>query len=327
MYFESHIYTLPENLGGLQVSANQYIAPEYSSANGMTLIFALAASAHKEQWEVTITRLLELSRRVVPIHQIWSLDCQSHGHSAILNERFFSGERDITIRDYGLMLGWFTKLEQFCDHVVVAIGHSASTSAWCLGIESLSDPTPVIALLLIEPVMVTPPVEKDDPRINSGYKNVKGILNRVDEWEDTAVLQIWLRKNYPYKIWDPRILDIYIKHGFTLISSSGKSVTTKISRVQESHFYKHEDHVDAGMIVHKVCKRVQVHCIFGERPEMVSLKSRDSICNESQGRKMASISIVAKAGHLAVQEQPEGVANAILNCLLAINMNSVRSAL
>lgn len=65
-----------------------------------------------------------------------------------------------------------------------------------------------------------------------------------------------------------------------------------------------------------------------------SLQSREAICDASQGRVMASVSVVPKCGHLvrlsvfftsdlrseasqAVQENPDGVAQAILAAMQA----------
>ena len=66
------------------------------------------------------------------------------------------------------------------------------------------------SLILIEPVMVPPPIGNPDPRIEIGKKNVEGVLKRRDRWANMDELQTWLAKRYPYKIWDPRIIDIYL---------------------------------------------------------------------------------------------------------------------
>lgn len=64
-------------------------------------------------------------------------------------------------------------------------------------------------LILVEPVMVPPPIVPRDPRIEMGKKNVEGVKKRRDRWANETELRTWLSKSFPYRIWDPRILDIY----------------------------------------------------------------------------------------------------------------------
>ncbi|KAI0722372.1 hypothetical protein C8T65DRAFT_137555 [Cerioporus squamosus] len=89
----------------------------------------------------------------------------------------------------------------------------------------------------------------------------------------------------------------------------------KSRNVHEVAFYYGDGHVLAGALISKMCGRHPVHAIFGERSEMISLKTRAELCDASQGRIMASISVVPKCGHLAVQENPDGVASAIFSAL------------
>ena len=56
----------------------------------LTLVFMHGNGAHKEHWEPTIQRLFQnqhtAGRRAVRFHDMWSLDMQNQGDSAILNE-------------------------------------------------------------------------------------------------------------------------------------------------------------------------------------------------------------------------------------------------
>ncbi|KAI0922960.1 hypothetical protein AcV5_009817 [Taiwanofungus camphoratus] len=131
------VFQLPDSLGGLFCSANRYTQTDDVPENGLTLIFAHCASAHKEQWEITIKKLFELISEScnLPqcrIREAWALDCQSHGDSALLNHDKLrdANSRAISIEDYGDLLRFFTRSEYVAGHRLVAIGHSASTSAW-----------------------------------------------------------------------------------------------------------------------------------------------------------------------------------------------------
>ena len=66
------------------------------------------------------------------------------------------------------------------------------------------------SLILIEPVMLPPPITATDPRIEIGKKNVAGVLKRRDRWSNTDELRLWLSKRFPYKAWDRRIFEIYV---------------------------------------------------------------------------------------------------------------------
>lgn len=150
------------------------------------------------------------------------------------------------------------------------------------------------SLILFEPVMLPPPISATDSRIEIGKKNVAGVLKRRDRWSSYDYLREWLGKRFPYMTWDARILDTSIKHGFRTLkdASAHDYITYKCPLSQKVGFYAHENHVLAGQVVAAMCSRVPVHFIFSQRPEMVSAESRRSICDASQGRCMASRTLV-----------------------------------
>ena len=73
-----------------------------------------------------------------------------------------------------------------------------------------SPPANVSAMVLVEPVMVPPPILDNDPRIARGKTNVAGVLSRRDRWDNVADVRAWLTKRFPYKIWEPRIIELYV---------------------------------------------------------------------------------------------------------------------
>ncbi|KAI0770434.1 Alpha/Beta hydrolase protein [Fomes fomentarius] len=329
----NYILRLPDS--GLFVSANHYYTvpsppessePQFAASNGLTLVFAHCSSAHKEQWETTIERLFHFSSCATGpslppqrrIRDAWTLDAQNHGDSAILNKEILGQVNALTIQEYAGMLRFFVTSKLVQGRTIVAVGHSASTSAWTIACAERTIPN-IRAIILVEPVMVTPPIVDHDTRIVKGETNVAGVLSRRHAWSSRAALLDMLKKRYPWKIWDERIFEAYLKHGFVEHhDASGRHmITTKCSIVQEVGFYYADGHVAAGHLVQDLCARYPVHAVFSERPEMVSLESRKSICDVSQGRKMASVSIVPRCGHLAVQENPDGVADAIFHILLS----------
>ncbi|KAI1790038.1 Alpha/beta hydrolase fold-1 [Ganoderma leucocontextum] len=319
---ERHQFNLPDsNL--LVVADRYYLHANVSNEDGVTLVLAHCSSGHKEQWLPTVTKLLDLCSRspsLQPrwrIREAWALDAPNHGDSAILNRAALLGHQPLSIQDYADMLGFFVRSDFVKGHSIVAIGHSASTSAWTL-VCAGNSPPPLRALILVEPVMLPPPVTERD--LKKGDTNTSTVLARQEVWDDFATLRGWMLKRYPWKIWDPRIFDLYLKHGFVEVTDTlaGKTrVTTKCRKAQEVGYYYANDHIVAGKVTSTACARHPVHALFSERPEMVSLRARKAICDVSEGRLMASISIVPKCGHLAVQENPEGVAEALFGILLS----------
>ncbi|KAJ6585089.1 Alpha/beta hydrolase fold-1 [Mycena capillaripes] len=310
---------------GLQFAANRYtLANSRPNADARTFLFAHCSSAHKEQWEITIQKLFSLARN--DIYEAWALDCQSHGASAVLNAEMLTSDKPIgrwtrvvslnlmnsaDIEDYSFLLHWFIENGPILRDRCVAVGHSSSTSAWVLAC-TLS-PRPV-HLVLIEPVMICFPDHQD--LIELGKARVKGVAARRDKWKDTDELTSWMKRRHPWKTWDPRILDIHLRHGFEKAVVEGREILTpKCSTAQESILYTHEPHVLAGQEFHKVCSRISVHILFAESAEFVSPKARSAICDASAGRVVASVSIIPHTGHLAVQEQPDATAVSIFNAI------------
>lgn len=103
---DTYRVVLPAELDRLVCAANRYTTNDGSlPKDGLTFIFAHCSSAReysssleglstltcpiflidKEQWEVTIEKLFELTTSRSVIREAWALDCQSHGESGILN--------------------------------------------------------------------------------------------------------------------------------------------------------------------------------------------------------------------------------------------------
>ncbi|KAJ7087788.1 Alpha/beta hydrolase fold-1, partial [Mycena epipterygia] len=267
----------------------------------------------KEQWEPTIAHLFHLANDRVC--EAWAVDCQSHGASASLNSGLLSAENPVGIDEYAALLHWFVANGPIRGERCVAVGHSSSTSAWVLAC-TLFPPSsiPLKALVLIEPVLISFSDHQD--LIELGKARVKAVAARRDTWADGDELAAWMRKRHPWKTWDARVFDIYLRHGFKRVHVAGRTLLTpKCSTTQESRLYTHEPHVRAGHALHKICAQIPVHTVFAESAEFVSPKARSSTCDASAGRIMASVSTIPRAGHLAVQEQPDATAEAIFNAL------------
>ncbi len=64
--------------------------------------------------------------------------------------------------------------------------------------------------------MVTPPILENDPRIKTGGSNTSAVMSRKEVWRDYDDLIAFLKKRFPWKIWDKRTLDVYLVCGVSL---------------------------------------------------------------------------------------------------------------
>ncbi|KAJ6511402.1 Alpha/Beta hydrolase protein [Mycena vitilis] len=308
MSYQIQTHTLLQARTGLYSLANQYI-PYDSAPEGPSLVFAHSTSNHKEQWEIIIKKIFEL----LPgrINEAWAIDWQNHGNSAALNDHALQ-TKIATIEDYADILRSFVESHYVAGKKIIAIGHSTGTCAWTLATFQISLPvSPIAAIILFEPVHILPPVTANDDRILKGKLNVRGVQSRQTTFASREEASIWARKRVPWKIWDDRMFNCYLQHGFRPVKSSSQ-VTTSCSPSQEMWQCEPNVPIIAGHLYPKLCATFPVHGIFGERPDMYSNAVRDRFFDGNEGRSMATVQIIPKAGHLLVQEKPDTAAEMIV---------------
>jgi len=293
------------------------------ATNGLTFVLGHNVSSHKEMWEPVITELFDLcsssSDPRFRIREVWSLEWQSHGQTAVVNEDNLDRRDGVSPSEYGTVLRYFVLSEHVAGHRIVPVGFSASTSAWALAMLSMAS-LPFTAVIFIEPTILIPPILPDDPRAAQGVANRKAVLSRKDKWASMEEASEWMRKRYPWKLWDKRVFNLYLKYALREKSSDGQSfVTLSCSIAQEVNAYDAESHFAAAPGLSKACSNVKVHAFFGERPELVTLAARNSMCDATEGRSMATVNIIPNAGHLVVCEKPTDVARRIFGTMATID--------
>ncbi|KAI0365456.1 alpha/beta-hydrolase [Pilatotrama ljubarskyi] len=300
------------------------------SARRLSLLFLHCVTSHKETWIPTIEELFRLQNmtpnNVFTIVEAWSMDAPSHGRSAILNEAIL-----MTLPEATSGRQWAKGVQSLlksgfmagnCD--VVGIGHSAGAT---ILIQSVSgyplDRLPYSSMVLIEPGMPTPELLKKAREENAPLIRVIGFAKaRKDLWPSRAAAREWLATRIPWRRWDQHVLDLFIEHALRDLPTMAypdktSGVTFALTRKDEAHGYTHyEDGFEALEILTKLCTGtlLPVHAIFGEVLDMLPAELHRSVASED-GRKMRSIVRIAGAGHLAVQENPRGVALAIWGIL------------
>ena len=68
------------------VAAKKYV-PRTSHPDGYTFIMTHGTGYHKEHWEVTLRRLIELSEKNgYKIREAWGIDSPNHGDGGVFND-------------------------------------------------------------------------------------------------------------------------------------------------------------------------------------------------------------------------------------------------
>ncbi|KAF9465305.1 Alpha/beta hydrolase fold-1 [Collybia nuda] len=316
-------YTFDVEGSRLKLTAKQYTS-EACDVNGLTLLFAHCIGSHKEQWEPTILRIIQLQaqeEKCNRIREAWSFDWQSHGDAAVLNEKILETlDNAVITEEWASALESVVKSPLLHNHRMVAIGHSAGASTVMLAMKGfLPQQSPYKAVFLVEPTMLSPEVYDAEARKLYDYvsSTKEHTLNRRDVWESKEIALEWLGSRMPWKAWDPRVLKLYVEHGLILVeSSNGKVATLKCSKRLEGITYPHFTAVvEATKLFHERCHTLPIHVIFGMKTDYVPAHIQESLVDTSRGRIPASVTRVPGAGHQIVQEQPDALASAICSNL------------
>ncbi|KAF9466486.1 alpha/beta-hydrolase [Collybia nuda] len=307
----------------LKLTANQYTTQGCDN-EGLTLLFAHCVGSHKEQWEPTISRIVQLQaskRRPDRVREAWAFDWQNHGDAAVLNEGILKNLEDsISAGQWALAIEDFVNSSHLHGHRVVAIGHSAGTGAIMLTMKKfpIKNP-PYKAVILVEPTMLSQELFDAHAEERYAFANAtkKFTLDRRDTWPSKKAALEWLGKRAPWKSWDPRVLRLYAEYGLREVKTpDGMVAALKCDKRQEGLTYPHfKSYIEATALFRERCRAVPIHVIFGARNDFVAAYIQESLIDTSQGRIPASVTRIPDAGHMIVQEKPDALAHAICDKL------------
>jgi pimeloyl-ACP methyl ester carboxylesterase len=183
----------------LKLVVNQYIPTSYApQAGDVSIIFGHANGFHKELYEPFFSDLLSQYPR---IRGIWAIDAAHQGQSGILNEAVLGDQPSWNDypRDILHMINTFSSQ---LPPPLVGMGHSFGGHA-VLRV-ALMHPAPFTALVEIDPVI------EEYPHGNSPSK---ASARRRDCWPTREAAEDYFRSREFYKRWDPRCLELHLKHG------------------------------------------------------------------------------------------------------------------
>ncbi|RDX51314.1 alpha/beta-hydrolase [Lentinus brumalis] len=324
---ETFVLHGPPQDGGLDIEVARYRPssdPSTTSGDRLSMLFFHGVSYHKETWIPTIEHLFDLQATTAhpsfTIIEAWSIDSPSHGQSAILNDvRLLSHPKGITAHEVSRALQVFLKSGLMAGSLLVGIAHSASVSVMSLSTLGYSvDDLPYSSLIFVDPPIMTREVFARATRKGKAWKLlVEMAKTRKDTWPSREAARDWMSKRLPWSSWTARCLDLFVEYALrdlptAIYPDRADGVTLCCTRDQEAAGYiYHQDGFDSLDRLGELCSVIPVHCIFGEKEDVVPKFVKAGFVDAKQGRKMASITTVPSAGHLVVQEKPEGLATAI----------------
>ena len=177
----------------------------HSQPGAVTIIGAHANGFPKELYEPLWEDLSRALRR--PIRGIWIADVAQQGMSGVLNEDKLGNDPSWYdhSRDLLYMVNHFRKE---MSRPLVGIGHSMGGNV--LVSLAYMHPRLLTSLVLIDPVIYNGfPVDPD----GSHFAYPQASTFRRDRWPSRSEAALAVRKSKFYQSWDPRVLDLWIKHG------------------------------------------------------------------------------------------------------------------
>ncbi|KAG6864969.1 hypothetical protein C0991_005876 [Blastosporella zonata] len=176
-----------------------------------------------------------------------------------------------------------------------------------------------VIFFLVEPTILSQELfdahakEREDFAIMS----MKVTLARRDSWPDKRSAAAYLRRRLPWKHWDSRVFDAYINHGLRMITTStGEALGLKTSKRQEGMSYpQFAPYIESVTLFRERCMDIPFHIIFGEKIDFMPRYIQEDLYNAVEGSKLVSLTRVPNAGHLVVQENPDGLSVVICDRL------------
>ncbi|KAI0329983.1 hypothetical protein GY45DRAFT_1324220 [Cubamyces sp. BRFM 1775] len=300
----------------LLVTARQYWTPDCSrdDPDAVTLVFAHATGFHKEHWEPTLEHLFAGLRDqgAVKVRDAWCIDAPNHGEAAKLNERtlqwgyapvFPWEEYARAVHLFLAGLGKGVDVD-FSTRKLVGIGHSMGATAIILS-QTYQPPLPYVSVILIDPMLLPSWVDSLPP--DAGTRNIllEGAEKRRDIWPSREEAWQQFKSRPPWKIWDERVLKLYVQHGLRDLPTAEypdktEGVTLTCTKVQEAACYRDKlGRTKAYRYLPHLCDVLPVHFIWGEIPDpILTAKVKNTVMSEGTQGKHASEKRIPDASHL-----------------------------
>ncbi|KAJ6511412.1 alpha/beta-hydrolase [Mycena vitilis] len=300
----------------------------------VALMFTPNVGTHRETWQTAIEKLFDIQQaRVtdITISEAWALEYPNHGRAAIINEHaLLKRPQGTGAYVFARAVGRFMSSGLIKADALIPVGYSASTCVMILttcGMDLHNLPYPM--MILVEPPMMTREVLAKASKLtgpNSPHAQMEMVIAAVgskrDTWPTREDARQWMARRPPWKYWKPEVLNHFAEFALRDLPTATypeaqSGVTLCCTRQQEVTGYTYyQDAIDGVDRLTELCARLPIHCIFGEKNDLIASETQKALIDPASGRKFASITRIPGAGHLVVQEQPCKLAEhifAILN--------------
>ncbi|KAJ7627481.1 hypothetical protein FB45DRAFT_1029822 [Roridomyces roridus] len=136
-------------------------------------------------------------------------------------------------------------------------------------------------------------------------------------WSTREAAFEYMRHKFPWKSWDPRVLYIHVNHG--LYESSTGEICSN-NHPELCSYREIPPHLDAADQYRRIVGLLPIHFILGGRNSFASPEAQQSILDTKHNIQPSSVQRVTKARHQVLQENPDGLADAI--CSVLENLDS-----
>ncbi|KAF9224545.1 hypothetical protein BS17DRAFT_80578 [Gyrodon lividus] len=327
----------------LHITAKQYwstkLAANWEDPDAFTLIVLHSTSFHKETWEPTLQHFFDEIQEQstcrttsLKIRCAWVIECPNHGESAALNVdalqhpsfyRTFGCEKYAeAVHRFMLSGPTLPTPVDFRSQKLIGIGHSLGGVAISI-LPTLEPVFDFCALILVEPLLSPGGLEiLQDLKSNL----VQSAYERRDVWPSREDALKYLRSRTR---WDPRVLDLYVKHGLRIHiaakhqSGSCHGVTLACSRDEEVTMYRDVTGPAKGLeSLNGVCVRIPVGVVFGDENNYIPRATQDALVDPASGRCFQTVRRIKGVGHLIPQHLPEKLSEVLLDVLCKLTVRS-----
>ncbi|KAJ3913030.1 Alpha/beta hydrolase fold-1 [Lentinula edodes] len=318
----------------LFLTAKRYWMPEFEAhtddPEAWTLILLHSTASHKESWEPTLERIFHSAKKdkSIKIREAWCLDCPNHGASGHLNERILQTPEyylNFTCDKYAEAIYHFlvagpnhgAKVE-FRARRLYGVGHSLGGNTMAL-LQTMEPRINFESITIVDP-MLSPAGSHHLNKLRSIL--IKGAYERRDVWPDRVTAMKALKRRDRTRKWDPRILDIFIKHGIRphpgsyYLENPYLGVTLACTRDQEAAMYRDPEGATKPVKALDIaCREKPVHIVLGGLHDFMPQRTHEALLDKKSGRNFATVTVIKESGHLVPLEVPD-----ILGEVLYANM-------
>ncbi|KAJ7082887.1 hypothetical protein B0H15DRAFT_952271 [Mycena belliarum] len=254
----------PPGRKALKMEVKRYTSGS-SLPEGVTLLMLHGLGQHKEQWEPVVERLYAPQSHCTvspPIREIWSLEWQSHGQSAVLNEEALKDDPLSALMDqWAHGIAEFIKSDFVKGHRLVGVGYSSGAIALMVS-TMYFEKCPYLGCILVEPTIA----DKDtwqsnlETVIQPGFDLVnKAVTRRRNAWANRDEAQTFFAGRSPWKT-------IRGWWSYSKDKDDNDCVTRKCPTIHEATAPQVNDKAPWAAADHitKLCGTVPIHAILAE---------------------------------------------------------------